>query len=74
MKITSLDKQWQLLMSLCESESKLRKQGGHPRVLKLVATDIQNLATQMGFSARCISTREFRAEREAGHIVRIVVE
>ena len=72
MKITPLDQRWQHLMALCESESRYRAEGTHPRLLKLLATEITELATEMGFSARCIATREFRAERERGRIVRIL--
>ena len=43
-KITTLDKQWQQLMSLCESESRFRAQGSHPRLLNLVASEIDQLA------------------------------
>ena len=73
-KITALDKQWQQLMSLCESESKFRHEGGHARLLKLISTDIDQLASLMGFSATRIATRDFRAQREGGHIVRIIVD
>jgi hypothetical protein len=72
MKLTSLDKQWQQLMALCESESRLRETGGHSKLLKLVASDIEQLAGAMGFDAHLISTRDFRAVRDGGHIVRIV--
>lgn len=72
MKTKPIDQQWQQLMTLCESESRLRGQGTHPRLLKLVEADIVALAAQMGFSERCISTREFRAERSNGRIVRIL--
>jgi len=71
---TTLDKQWQRLMSLCESESKLRCDGGHPKTLKLIASDIEQLAGEMGFNTRRIESRDFRAVREGDHIVRIVVD
>jgi hypothetical protein len=74
MKITPLDVQWQQLMALCESEVSLRARGHHERLLRLVASDIERLASDMGFSARRIATREFRAERDSGHIVRIVTD
>jgi hypothetical protein len=74
MKDTSLDRQWQQLMALCQSESRLRKEDGHTRLLKLIGSDIEQLAGEMGFSAQRISTREFRAERHGDHIVRIVAE
>ena len=72
MKITRLDTQWQQLMALCESEASLREKGHQPRLLNLVASDIERLAREMGFSPRSIASREFRAERADGHIVRIV--
>jgi hypothetical protein len=71
-RLTTLDKQWQQLMALCESESKLREDGGHPRLVRHVASEIDQLATEMGFTPRRIASRDFRAERAGGHIVRIV--
>ena len=73
-KVTALDKQWRELMSLCESEAKCRAAGNHPRLSKFLGKEIDELAAQMGFSARRIATRDFRAERDAGHIVRIIAE
>ncbi len=74
MKITSLDLRWQQLMALCENEVSFRAKGRHARLLKLIASDIERLAHDMGFSARRIATRDFRAERANGHIVRIVAD
>ena len=71
---TPLDRQWDQLMSLCRSEAKFRDEGGHPRLLKLIAADIDRLAAAMGFSPRRIATRDFRAQREGDHIVRIVAD
>lgn len=73
-RLTTLDKQWQQLMALCASEAKFRSEGGHPRLLKLMASDIGQLANEMGFSARRIATRDFRAQREGDHIVGIIVD
>ena len=73
-KPTTLDVQWQRLMSLCASESRFRAEGNHPRLLKLVRSDIDQLAREMGFSERLIVTRDFRAERQGDHIKRIVTE
>jgi hypothetical protein len=73
-KSTPLDKQWLRLMTLCESESKFRAVGGHPKLLKLIAADIRELAGEMGFSARRIASRDFRSERAGDHIVRIIVD
>jgi len=71
-KVTELDKQWRELMFLCERELTYRQRGIHPRLLSLVTPEIDALARRMGFSARQIHTREFRAERDGDHIVRIV--
>jgi hypothetical protein len=71
-KVTTLDKQWQQLMALCESESRLRAEGGHARLLKLVAGEIERVGSEMGFSPQRIATRDFRAERDGGHIVRLI--
>jgi hypothetical protein len=73
-KLTVLDKQWRELMTLCESEAKFRAKGDHPRLSKLLARQIDELAAQMGFGARRITTRDFRAERDGDHIVRIIAE
>ncbi len=73
-KPTTLDVQWQQLMSLCASESRFRAEGNHPRLLKLLKGDIDQLAREMGFSERLIVTRDFRAERQGDHITRIVKE
>ena len=73
-KPTPLDKQWRQLMTLCESEVKFRSEGGHPKLLKLLAADIKRLADEMGFSARRIASRDFRAERAGDHIIRVIVD
>jgi hypothetical protein len=73
-RATALDKQWRELMSLCESEAKLLAGGGHPRLSKLIARQIDELARDMGFNERTIVTRDFRAERDGDHIVKIIRE
>jgi hypothetical protein len=73
-RTTQLDKQWSELMFLCEKESSCRQQGNHPKLVKLIASQIAQLAEQMGFSTRQIETREFRAERDGQHILRIATE
>ena len=73
-KTTPLDKQWSELMFLCEKESTCRKAGNHPKLLKLITSHIASLAEQMGFSSRQIETREFRAERDGQHILRIATD
>jgi hypothetical protein len=70
----NLDREWAQLMSLCEHERKLRSEGGHDRLLKLIASDIVELAGRMGFSQTRIETRDFCAQREGDHIVGILRE
>jgi len=73
-RITPLDKQWQQLMALCEKESTLRSDGSHPRLLKLIASDIDRLAAEMGFSPRRVASRDFRAHRDGDHIVGLITD
>ena len=71
-KVTNLDKQWQQLMALCDTETKLRSEGGHDRLLRLIASDIEQLAGEMGFSHHSVSSRDFRAERDGAHIMKVM--
>jgi hypothetical protein len=73
-KPTPLDVQWERLMALCASETRFRSEGNHPRLLKLLKADIDQLAREMGFSERLIVTRDFRAERQGDHITRVITE
>ena len=61
-------------MSLCESEARYTREGRHPRVLKIIVARIGELAGEMGFSARRIATREFRAERDGERITRLITD
>ena len=61
-------------MALCDTESNLRRDGTHARLMKLVAADIERVAGEMGFSARTIASREFRAHKQDNHIVGIINE
>lgn len=70
---TALDDQWQELMSLCESEARFTREG-RPRLLKLVAARIDELAAEMGFKPRRIASRDFRAERDGERITRFITE
>lgn len=71
MKHTAIDKQWDELMDLCRKESEFQESGRHPKTAKLVSSRIDELATEMGFTAQQIEKREFRALRDGSHIVRI---
>jgi hypothetical protein len=71
-KSSPLDRQWTHLMALCENESKFMAGSQHPRLLRLVQAEIEELARAMGFSETVIATRDFRAERDGGRIVRII--
>jgi hypothetical protein len=69
---TPLDKQWDDLMLLCRKEAEFQQAKSHPRLTQLVSVEIDRLARDMGFEERQIVEREFRAERDAGHIVRLL--
>jgi hypothetical protein len=73
-KQTLLDRQWQELMALCAEEAKYRTDADHPKLLRLIVSRIETLATEMGFSERRIATRDFRAERDRDHIARIIAD
>jgi len=73
-RLSELDKQWQELMSLCASEEKFLAEGGHPKLAKLIGKQIDRLAREMGFKERTIVDRNFRAERNGDHIVKIYAE
>ena len=71
-KQTRLDQQWEQLMSLCENEERFAATNAHPKLLKLIRGQIDELAAEMGFARRRIVTRDFRSERRGGHIARII--
>ncbi len=74
MRVTKLDRKWQELMTLCGKEQEFLAAGSHPKLLRLVSKEIDRIATDMGFSAGQIEKREFRAEREGEHIIRLILE
>jgi hypothetical protein len=73
-RLTQLDKQWQELMSLCSQEKEFGADNRHPRLLRVVTERIEQLATEMGFSAQLVERREFRAEKNGDHISRIITD
>ena len=72
-RVTPLDKQWEELMALCRQEAQLQAEN-HPKLLKFVGQQIDQLAREMGFTDTRIKTREFRAERDGRHIVRVATD
>jgi hypothetical protein len=73
MRRTELDRQWQYLMSLCSKEKEYLASRAHPKLLRLVSKEIDRIASAMGFSPDQIHKREFRAERDGEHIIRLMV-
>jgi hypothetical protein len=74
MRRTRLDREWEDLMSLCGKEQELLAARSHPRLLRLVSREIEKMAAAMGFSPEQIKKREFRAERDGDHIVRLILD
>lgn len=74
MRRTDLDKRWDELMGLCQKEQEFQERGDHPKVTKFVGKAIDDLARELGFAERLIAERQFRAERDNGHIVRVITE
>ena len=66
---TQLDANWSTLMSLCAKERELQQDKNHPRLLRLVSEQIDQLARDMGFSPNKIRTRDFRARKDGERIV-----
>jgi len=71
---TELDRHWHSLMSLCTRERDYKVSNRHPKLLRLVTEQINDLAAQMGFSRRQISSREFRAEKDGDRISKLLVD
>ncbi len=61
-------------MSLCTKEREYKTGSLHPKLLRLITREIDELASQMGFSPQQIHSREFRAEKEGEHISRLLIE
>ena len=66
-----LDRQWDDLIALCRHEAKLKESTAHPKLLALVSREIERAARDLGFGEEQIRLREFRAEKERGHVVRL---
>jgi hypothetical protein len=71
---TELEKRWHDLMGLCTKERDYTADSRHPKLLKFISRQIDELAAQMGFSQHQIKSREFRAERDGEHILRLLID
>ena len=74
MRETVLDRQWDELMSLCKKEAEFKRDDRHPKLVKFLGDQIDKLARELGFRDYQIQHREFRAEKDSGHIVRFLTE
>jgi len=61
-------------MSLCAKEKEYQASGRHPKLLRYVTEQIEQLGKELGFSGSQIRTRDFRAEKSGNNIVRIITE
>lgn len=61
-------------MGLCQKEQEFQERGDHPKVTRFVAKAIDDLARELGFAERQIAERQFRAERDNGHITKLIIE
>jgi hypothetical protein len=73
MRVTELDRKWQELMSLCGKEKEFLAAQSHPKLVRLVSKEIDRVASELGFSEAQIRNREFRAERDGDHIIRLLL-
>lgn len=69
-----LDRHWQDLMSMCQREQKYMAEHRHPKLLRFITEQIDQLAADMGFSEQQIKNREFRAAKEGEHVSRLFIE
>ena len=69
---TDLDRKWYELMTLCRNEVEFRRGGRHPKLVKYLATQIDQLAGELGFGDDQIEQREFRAVKDGQHVVRLL--
>ena len=74
MRSTALDRQWDELMSLCRKEEEFKRDNRHPKLVLFLSEQIDKLAKELGFGDRQIQHREFRAEKDGEHIVRLFTE
>jgi len=68
---TALDRQWDDLIALCRHEAELKRSTTHTKLLAFLSREIERAARDLGFGEEQIRLREFRAEKERGHVVRL---
>lgn len=69
-----LDRHWQDLMSMCQREQEYLAEHRHPKLLRFITEQIDQLAADMGFSEQQIKKREFRAAKDGEHISRLFID
>lgn len=74
MRETVLDKKWDELMSRCKKETELKRDDVHPKLVRFLGNQIAKMAKELGFRDDQIRHREFRAEKSADHIIRLLTE
>jgi hypothetical protein len=58
---------------LCGKEKEFLAAQSHPKLVRLVSKEIDRVASELGFSEAQIRNREFRAERDGDHIIRLLL-
>lgn len=71
---TELERHWEDLMALCQREKEWTSGKRHPKLLRFVTQQIDELAAELGFSRAQIKSREFRAEKDGERISRLLTE
>ena len=59
-------------MALCDKEAELTRGGHHPKLAKLLANQIEQLASELGFTLEQIQAREFRVVKNGRHVVKVM--
>ena len=69
-----LNNNWNSLMSLCAKEKEYEASDRHPKLLRYVREQIEQLGKELGFSRGQIRTRDFRAEKSGNNIIRVITD
>ena len=59
---------------MCQREQEYMAEHRHPKLLRFITAQINQLAADMGFSEQQIKKREFRAAKEGEHVSRLFIE